>query len=168
MTPHSVGPLTRPISVDRLPPAGQEVRVEASAEEREALARDFNLPAIKRLEGVFTIEGSRTRIGVTGRVRATVTQTCVVTLEDFDSEIDEKVAVDFSPGPDVSALAEGAGDDLPDPISDGMIDLGALTAEFLALGLDPHPRKPGVEFSYDGEGAGEESPFAALGKLKPK
>ena len=26
------------------------------------------------------------------------------------------------------------------------IDLGALAAEFLALGLDPYPRKPGVAF----------------------
>ena len=168
MTPHSVGPLTRPVSIDRLPPAGQEISIEASAEERDALARDFSLPAIRRLEGVFRLEGTRARMRVTGRVRATVTQTCVVTLEDFDSEIDEEVEVDFTSGPDVSALAEGAGDDLPDPITDGTIDLGALTAEFLALGLDPHPRKPGVEFRYEGEGAEEKSPFAALGKLKPK
>ena len=29
----------------------------------------------------------------------------------------------------------------------GRIDLGQLAAEFLALGLDPYPRKPGVEFA---------------------
>ena len=39
------------------------------------------------------------------------------------------------------------GEDAPDPIVDGKIDLGALAAEFLALGLDPYPRKPGVAFA---------------------
>ena len=35
-------------------------------------------------------------------------------------------------------------EDAPDPIVDGKIDLGALAAEFMILGLDPYPRKPGV------------------------
>ena len=35
----------------------------------------------------------------------------------------------------------------PDEIVNGQIDLGAITAEFLVLGLDPYPRKPGVDFS---------------------
>ena len=39
----------------------------------------------------------------------------------------------------------------PDEIVNGQIDLGALTAEFLALGLDPYPRKPGVDFSFRGD-----------------
>jgi hypothetical protein len=37
-------------------------------------------------------------------------------------------------------------DDPPEPIVDGIIDLGAVTLEFLALALDPYPRKPGVSF----------------------
>ena len=36
--------------------------------------------------------------------------------------------------------------DIPDPLVGGRIDFGALTAEFLALGLDPYPRKPGIAF----------------------
>ncbi len=44
-----------------------------------------------------------------------------------------------------AALAEQP--DPPDPIVNGRIDLGQLAAEFLALGLDPYPRKPGVEFA---------------------
>jgi hypothetical protein len=53
----------------------------------------------------------------------------------------------------------------PDEIVNGHIDLGALTAEFLALGLDPYPRKPGVDFDYKGDDK-PDSPFAALAKLK--
>ena len=32
-------------------------------------------------------------------------------------------------------------EDAPDPIVDGKVDLGALAAEFIALALDPYPRK---------------------------
>ena len=39
----------------------------------------------------------------------------------------------------------------PDEIVNGQIDLGALTAEFLVLGLDPYPRKPGVDFQFRGD-----------------
>ena len=56
-------------------------------------------------------------------------------------------------------------DDLPDPIVNGRIDIGAVTAEFLALGLDPYPRKPEVDFAYQ-EDSGRENPFAALARIK--
>ena len=60
-------------------------------------------------------------------------------------------------------------DDLPDPIVNGRIDLGSLAAEILVVGLDPHPRKPGVAFADPAPDAGEApdaSPFAALRALK--
>ena len=53
---------------------------------------------------------------------------------------------------------------------DGRIDLGALTAESLALALDPYPKKPGVEFeppAVDGTSEGE-SPFAVLSRLRER
>jgi hypothetical protein len=54
----------------------------------------------------------------------------------------------------------------PDEIVNGKIDLGAVVAEFLALGLDPYPRKPGVDFDYKDPADAEHNTFAALGKLK--
>jgi hypothetical protein len=54
-------------------------------------------------------------------------------------------------------------EDEPDPIIDGKIDLGALTAEFFALGLDPYPRKPGAALDEEPANTeGTDSPFAAL------
>ena len=35
------------------------------------------------------------------------------------------------------------------------------------LGLDPYPRKPGVDFSFEGDDQDRESPFGALKALKP-
>jgi len=59
-----------------------------------------------------------------------------------------------------------ADEDEPDPIIDGKIDIGALAAEFFALGLDPYPRKPGAQFApLKPDDAGEQ-PFAALQTLK--
>ena len=164
MTPGSAGPFSRPVRIDRLPPEGTEVVVEAGPEERAALARDFGLPEIRSLVGRFRLAGAAHRVQVTGRVTADLVQTCVVTLEPVDATVDEAVDVDFTAA---DAFRGTAAEDaeMPDPIVNGAIDLGALAAEFVALGLDPYPRKPGVAFA---EPAPEDSasPFAALGRLR--
>jgi uncharacterized metal-binding protein YceD (DUF177 family) len=153
--------------VDRLPPEGTEVVVETTDEERAALAADFNLPAIHALEGRYQITGSSRGVSVVGRVRAKIAQECVVTLEPFDSTVDEEVSVDFTLPSQKSAPTGPEEADPPDEIVDGRIDLGTITAEFLALGLDPYPKKPGVEFSHEVKGeAATDSPFAALARLK--
>lgn len=168
MTSESVGPLNRPLAVERLPPEGLDVVVEASAEERVALAADFKLPAIHFLEGRFRVTGSGERVRVVGRVRASLAQVCVVTLEPFDTTLDEEVAVQFGPPGQGPAVTGPDAPDAPDEIVDGRIDLGSITAEFLALGLDPYPKKPGTDFAFEPEpGTEPASPFAALGRLKP-
>lgn len=161
MTTGTAGPLSRPVVVNRLPPEGTEVVVEASAEERAALARDFDLVALDRLVGRFRLAGSAHRIAVTGSVEAEIVQTCVVTLEPFPSRVAEEVDVDFS---DADAFRHTDAEDaeMPDPIVNGTIDLGHLAAEFLALGLDPYPKKPGAAFAFEDEGAEALHPFAAL------
>jgi Large ribosomal RNA subunit accumulation protein YceD len=164
MTTDLASPLSRPTPVGDLPPEGIEVTVEASPQEREALARDFKLPAIHALTGAFRLSGTRSRVHVSGHVEAAVSQVCVVTLDPFDSAIRENVEVDFA-APGVAPAAR-PGEDPPDEIVNGTVDLGALTAEFLALGLDPHPRKPGVDFTFEAGDGRPESPFAALGTLK--
>ena len=68
------------------------------------------------------------------------------------------------------AVVENEDEDDADPIDNGWIDLGEVTAETLALDLDPYPRKPGEAFAEHiedtGEPAGRESPFAVLAKRK--
>jgi uncharacterized metal-binding protein YceD (DUF177 family) len=154
--------LSRPVSVTDIPQEGVDVTVEARPEEREALACDFKLPAIHSLTGAFHVTGTRSRVHVSGRVDARIEQICVVTLDPFENEVHEDVEVDFA----ASAPAAAQGEDPPDEIVGGTVDLGALTAEFLVLGLDPHPRKPGVDFSFEAADDRAPSPFAALEKLK--
>ena len=171
------GPLTRMLRVDALPREGQTVTIEASPAEREALASLYKLPAIAALTATLSVEpAGRGGARVTGAVHGELTQTCVVTLDPFAATVDEAVDVRFAPqaeeDSDRRAARETltfslADEDDPDPVIDGKIDLGALTAEFFALGLDPYPRKPGIIFEPT-EGAGDNpSPFASLrGRLR--
>ncbi|MGJ3264017.1 MAG: YceD family protein [Salinarimonas sp.] len=160
-------PLSRQVPVDRLPARGEFVRVEATEAERAALAEAFGLAGIQSLVGEYRVTGDIRRASVTGVVRGTVTQTCTVTLEPFAAEVSEEVDVDYAPASEPTTEEEAAlrALDPPDEIVDGRIDLGALTAEFLALGLDPYPRKPGVEFAPVIEDEGT-SPFEKLRDLK--
>ncbi|MBF9233977.1 YceD family protein [Microvirga alba] len=170
MTPETVGPLSRPVEVRNLPPQGTQIHVEATADECDALAKDFGLPGIKSLSCDFKLVDSAKGVHVTGVLKASITQICVVSLEPFDSVVEEEVEVDFaeSAGMPPEPPTEMHEYEPPDEIINGEIDLGALTAEFLALGLDPYPRKPGVDFDYKDPADREDSPFAALGALKDK
>jgi Large ribosomal RNA subunit accumulation protein YceD len=164
-------PFRRIVRVDALPEDGQTLTIEANASEREALASFYEVPAIAALTATLSLE--RTGQGgarVSGAVHAELTQICVVSLEPFAATVDEDIDVRFAPRPQESVYRPRreretlslADEDEPDPIIEGKIDVGALAAEFVALGLDPYPRKPGVEFAPPAELAPRPSPFAAL------
>jgi hypothetical protein len=113
-------------------------------------------------------------LAVEGRVRATVGQTCVVTLDPVENEIDEEIEATFRPETalkphlvhdEEEGLAIDASIASDDPLVGGAIDAAAIAAEFLALGIDPYPRKPGVAFEAP-EGIGASGAFAGLAKLK--
>ena len=162
--PGKPGPLSRVVNVERLPPGRGAVTVEATPAEAEALARDFGIPAIRDLLGRFAVSGPTSRLLVTGTVEALVTQVCTVSLEPFEARVSEPVEVTFT---DTDRLAgtDAEDADVPDPIVGGRLDFGVLTAEFLALGLDPYPRRPGIQFEEVEVGAGVK-PFEALRTLR--
>ena len=57
-------------------------------------------------------------------------------------------------------------EDPPEMLRDGAVDLGAVAIEFLLLGIDPYPRKPGAVFDAPPAGDPVSHPFAALAALK--
>ncbi|MDQ4060517.1 MAG: DUF177 domain-containing protein [Pseudomonadota bacterium] len=164
-------PLTRPITVTDIPEEGLDLTVEANEAERRALAEDFEIGAVHRLEGAFGLRRVTGGVKVSGTVSAEVEQNCVVTLEPVVNQVNESVDLMFSDhvqptvgdGEDVMQLGER---EPPEPIVNGRIDLGTVTAEFLALGLDPYPRKPGVRFEPTEPEDRSDSPFAALSRIK--
>jgi uncharacterized metal-binding protein YceD (DUF177 family) len=164
-------PFSRVVRVDSLPHEGQTVTIEATPAEREDLASFYRLPAIAALTATLRLEPWGRGARVTGAVHGELTQVCVVSLEPFPATIDEDVDVRFAPptaaDPKLLTAKEAqtfslADDDEPDPVIDGKIDLGALAAEFFALGLDPYPHKPGEVLEYSPESDQIDSPFSAL------
>jgi uncharacterized metal-binding protein YceD (DUF177 family) len=165
-------PFSRMIRVDALPRGGQNMTIEASPSEREALASLYQIPAIAALTAVLRLErAGQDGVRVSGAVHGELTQTCVVSLEPFAATVDEDIDVRFAPRSERDSVRgprsetetfSMADEDEPDPIIEGKIDVAALAAEFFALGLDPYPRKPGVEFVAPAESPPADSPFAAL------
>lgn len=172
--PQTEMPWRVPVAANDIPETGRHVDLVADPSTREAVARVAGVVAVERLEASFNLvpvagEG----VQVTGTVSGTVVQTCVVTLDPMTSAIEEAVDLTFMPpGGELSPkLAAGlSADDYADPpemFQDGALDLGHIAIEFLMLGIDPYPRKPGATFEppQDRPDAAEH-PFAALAALK--
>ena len=164
-----------PVAVDKIPETGRRVDIVADTSTREAIAKAGGFAALPRLEAGFDLM----RIGadglrVAGRVSATVVQNCVVTLEPIESAIDEPVELVFLPDAAAAsheAMVDTAGltpadADPPEELRDGVADLGAIAVEFLLLGIDPYPRKPGAVFDAPPADDPASHPFAALAALK--
>ena len=170
------GPWPAPFAVDRARDRKVALRIEADAETRAAVARFLGLPGVSALAAEFEIAAAtRGRFEVRGVVSARVTQTCVVSLDDFESDVEEPVEAVFAPleeaqggaGKGQVTVSLDADSDPPDAIVNGAIDLGALAVEFLTLALDPYPRKPDAAFEAADDAPGDDpSPFAALAALK--
>jgi uncharacterized metal-binding protein YceD (DUF177 family) len=98
-----------------------------------------------------------------GALRAKVTQTCVVSLDDFDAPVEEVFQVRFVPaGQETDDMDPESDDEIP--FEGNVIDLGEAAAEQLGLALDPFPRMPRVELPVV-EDEPEQHPFAALRRL---
>jgi uncharacterized metal-binding protein YceD (DUF177 family) len=166
---------SRLLKVEDVPETGIEVSLRADEAECAAIARSDGLVAVAKLEADLDVtRQAGMRVNVSGVLRAQVVQSCVVSLDPFETEIRANIDVDFAPVTEAAKTSGAVGveidaGDPPDPIVDGCIDLGALVEEFLVLGLDPYPRKPGASFDETGFSSDpfeKVSPFAVLKKLK--
>ena len=180
---NTADPWRVPVVVEQIPDDGLHHAFEASDAARAAMAEMAGLRGIMSASASFDLKPkSGGRVHVTGQVRARIGQTCVVTLDPIENEIDESIDLMFAPAeqiPSLSALVEEAAasdeeiPDPPEPIVAGMIDLGRLATDALFLGVDPYPRKAGAVFEPPAIPADpEDHPFAALKALqldaKPK
>lgn len=168
---------SRLFPVDRVPDLGAREKLEATPDERAALAERFELVSIESFTGRLELMPWRKGgIRVMGKIEADVTQTCGVTLDPFPAHISVEIERFFLGRTNAGATqvrdVESLEGDEPDLIVDNSIDLGELASEELGLALDPYPRKPGVEFASgpEPEDAPEKTrqPFASLAALREK
>src|ERR1700686_3608926 len=170
-------PWSVPLAVAQIPEHGLHREIEADPVAREAMAEVAGLREILSVHAALDVtpkSGGRVHVG--GHVRARIGQTCVLTLDPIESEIDEPIDLIFAPPeqiPELSDLVDEAAErdeeipDPPEPIENGIIDLGRVATDALYLAVDPYPRKPDAVFEPLVEAADpEDHPFAALKALK--
>ena len=183
---HATSPACQPrrIMVTEIPPEGLEIDLCATKDERQELAKLIDLPDISALTAhLRLIRWKANGAIVRGEVRARLSQICVRSLEEFESDLSSQIDLRLAPPTaqdarrdeeplDRDAISLAAlSEDPPDPLIDGVIDLWALVSEFLTLALDPYPHKPGVEFQDPAPSSDKNpaaSPFASLQELISK
>jgi hypothetical protein len=167
-------PWSVPVALTDISESGQHFDLAAKEDTRAEVAKLAGLRSLPRLEAMFDLarEGPR-RLRVTGRVTATVGQSCVVTLDPIENEVEEQVNVAFAPPHEASTGGEWSRTgsenlevNAPEPLAGETVDLGGLAVEFLILGIDPYPRKPGAMFEAPPVADAGAHPFAALEALK--
>lgn len=173
MTPE----FSRPIRVNEVEAGGTVIEITAEAAEREALAQRFELQALDSLVATVRLEPeSGGAVLFSADLAADVVQACVVTLAPVPSRIEASFTRLYAPWADENLPLEEelSEDEPPDPIKNGVIDIGEALADQLGLELDPFPRAPGAAFEgfstepEDEREASEKAanPFMALAGLK--
>ncbi len=170
-------PWSVPINVAHIPDTGLHRDIEAGRAAREAMAEVAGLREILSASASLDVTPkSGGRFHVAGHVRARIGQTCVVTLDPIENDIDEPIDLIFAPPEQIPQLAdlvdEAAESDVeipdpPEPIVNGVIDLGRLATDALFLAIDPYPRRSDAVFEPPVVAADpEDHPFAALKALR--
>ncbi|MEP3244876.1 MAG: DUF177 domain-containing protein [Sneathiella sp.] len=179
---------TRWINVERLGAKPVTINITASDKECKDIAKRLQIPTVHSLMMTGTL-GRKENTGLIelkASVKASVDQSCVVSLAPVRQEIEEEFAICYTFKKDdilvedldyVVGLEE---DDLPELIVDGQVDVVQAMSEQVALALDPYPRAEGEEellMSEDAQGLDAEAedtdkqvhrPFADLKDLMKK
>ncbi|MCB1522025.1 MAG: DUF177 domain-containing protein [Hyphomicrobiaceae bacterium] len=160
---------------------GSDFEQVASIQAREAMATVLGLQGIASLRCAYRLKPTGSgRFRLTGTMTAEVVQACIITAEPVEASVSEDVDEVFWPTEQIAAAAaaattavgreeEALAAVVPEPIQDGVIDVGRLIYQLLATSLDPYPRRP--DAALDAETAAaiaeppRESPFAALAGL---
>ena len=166
-------PWSMPVAVADIPETGRQVDLVADAQVRAALAKIAGVPGVPKLTAEFGItRHGRDGVRVVGHVSAIVEQKCVLTLEPMEGQVEEEVDLLFVPQAEASTsdgkpTERATSDEPPEVLHNGIVDLGVVATEFLLLGIDPYPRKPGSVFDAPKAKESEaDHPFAALAALK--
>ncbi len=159
--------------------AGVNMSVHPSVDDCGELARQLGVVAVSNVTADFLVKPER-RFGyrLTGQISADIRQSCVVTGDPIDSRVDELVDILFLPPAEADRQAElasaekettfSANEDDIEALDKDSIDLAKVIAEFLAIGLDPYPRAPGVAIGdhIEDNGDGDDKPPSPFDTLK--
>jgi uncharacterized metal-binding protein YceD (DUF177 family) len=155
------------------PLPAEPVVIEATPEERAALAARFGLGAVDSLRAEVALEQKPRAIRATGRLHAAIMQPCAISAEDFPVTIDEPVNLRFVEASDRPMTEDEAleieleADDCDEiEYSGEMFDLGEAVAQTLGLAIDPYAEGPNADAARKAAGivleGEQDGPLAAL------
>ncbi len=143
---------SRRVDVSRMGRLEHRLDIKANEEERAALAARFDLVELAELAAELVLKkrgGGATGavvVELTGRWHARLAQRCVVTLDPVPAALSDDVRLFFgtlaAPAADADPLDDEGS---PEPIEDGVIDVGEAVVQLMGVALDPYPRAPGAE-----------------------
>jgi uncharacterized metal-binding protein YceD (DUF177 family) len=171
---------SRPVALDRATPVPHERELVANEAELAALTRRLGLLSLDRLQA--RLSWWRRENGVVcleGEFEAALSQRCVATLEPVATTVADRFVRRFMRGAPAAVAGEvvvdAEAEDPPEPLGDGLIDVGEIVAEELAMAIDPYPRAPDGELpgqaggeATAGQAAAAANPFRVLAGLKAK
>ncbi len=170
--------LSRPITVDELPNHGKKIDLSPTADELAEIAKRLDLVSVDVFTGSISIRPNMGReISVEGKITANFVQNCVISGEPVAQtmtfDLIRRFGEDASEFDDLDDDDDIIGDPMdegPDPIKDGVLDVGEAAVEELALQIPAYPRAPGAEFNDIVDDIKDDelkpNPFAKLAALK--
>lgn len=140
----------------------KKMRISAAEDERKALCKRLDLAVISSLSADVTLHREKGNvIHVNGLMKANVTQHCVVTMDPVQTQIEQTFEGWYADQDRIVMLAKARHERLgrlanseipildekedPEPLTNGMIDIGELVVQSLSLELDRFPRRRGLE-----------------------
>lgn len=142
----------------------QKTRISATEEERKALCVRLGLNNISSLSADITLHREKgSVIHVNGLMKANVMQACSITTDPVQTQIEETFEGWFADQDRIVMLAKARHERLgrmtdseipildesedPEPLVNGMIDIGELVVQHLSLAVDAFPRRRGLEYT---------------------
>ena len=180
--------IERMVDLDRMGSGSAALDITASDGERAALAKRFGFIGLPVFSARVTVDRRPGQVIVEGRLRGTIVQACILTLDPVTQELDDTFRIVFRQDlteerdPESGEALLSAQADAPEPLSGNMLDVGEIVAEQLSLAADPYPRRPGARLEdvlpkprkggKGGRDAGKAEqrrhPFAGLAALRDK
>ena len=176
--------LSRCVDITKLTEDGARLVLEATKTECDALSIRLGLPVLHSLSANNQIFKEKKENGVwIKRVSASYSceleQICVISLEPFKVKLSDTFEVLFLSSSNGKTLEDfvqdSSGEDIYEPIMGSELDVGELVAQYLALAIDPYPKRPGASLAVKTNSVVEDrseersdNPFAILGQLKDK
>ncbi len=179
--------LLRLVTASSLQKGENVFEIETSVEERARVAKRLDLIALNHLSASLrlVVESDGGAVDVDGAFTAETVQPCAVTLDPLVCQVTGTLSVRYAYDAEANPLGlmdadDEAAEDPPEPIIDGVFDLGEALTQALSLEIEPYPRAPDLPYNASDNDEAEEGgsepvandggarPFAGLAALKNK